>query len=85
VFLRRDALERVGGWDAHNVTEDADLGLRLSRFGLRTELLDTTTYEETNCAILPWLRQRARWQKGYLMTYATAMRAPVRLLRELGP
>lgn len=85
VFLRRDALERVGGWDAHNVTEDADLGLRLSRFGLRTELLDTTTYEEANCAILPWLRQRARWQKGYLMTYATAMRAPVRLLRELGP
>lgn len=85
VFLRRNALERVGGWDAHNVTEDADLGLRLVRYGLRTELLDTTTYEEANCALWPWLRQRARWLKGYAVTYATAMRAPWRLLCELGP
>lgn len=84
VFLRRHALERVGGWDAHNVTEDADLGLRLVRYGLRTELLDTTTYEEANCALWPWLRQRARWLKGYAVTYATAMRAPWRLLREVG-
>jgi cellulose synthase/poly-beta-1,6-N-acetylglucosamine synthase-like glycosyltransferase len=74
----------VGGWDAHNVTEDAELGLRLARRGYRTELIDTTTFEEANAAVMPWIRQRARWQKGYLMTWAVAMRAPGALWRELG-
>jgi len=84
LFLRRDALEEVGGWDAHNVTEDAELGLRLARAGYRTELVDTTTYEEATAAVLPWIRQRSRWLKGYLITWATAMRNPLTLWRDLG-
>lgn len=84
LFLRRSALIDVGGWDAHNVTEDAELGLRLARRGFRTEIVDTTTFEEANAAVLPWIRQRARWQKGYLMTWAMAMRAPLALWRDLG-
>lgn len=84
LFLRRDVLEAVGGWDAHNVTEDAELGLRLTRLGYRTEILETTTYEEANAALVPWVRQRARWQKGYLLTWAIAMRRPWRLCQELG-
>ncbi len=84
LFLRRTALEKVGGWDAHNVTEDAELGLRLARGGYRTELLETTTFEEANAAVLPWIRQRSRWQKGYLMTWAMAMRAPLSIWRDLG-
>jgi glycosyltransferase XagB len=83
-FLRRDILTRLGGWDAHNVTEDAELGLRIARHGYRTEMLETTTFEEANAAVLPWLRQRARWQKGYLMTWAMTMRHPLRLWRDLG-
>ncbi|WP_439138475.1 glycosyltransferase family 2 protein [Roseicyclus sp.] len=83
-FLRRAALEAVGGWDAHNVTEDAELGIRLARNGYRVEIIDTTTFEEANAAILPWVRQRARWQKGYLLTWAVAMRAPFALIRALG-
>lgn len=84
LFLRRSALDAVGGWDAHNVTEDAELGLRLARRGYRTELIETTTFEEANAAVVPWIRQRARWQKGYLMTWAIAMRAPRSLWRDLG-
>ena len=37
--FRRDALEAVGGWDPFNVTEDADLGMRLARFGYRSATL----------------------------------------------
>jgi cellulose synthase/poly-beta-1,6-N-acetylglucosamine synthase-like glycosyltransferase len=85
LFLRKSALVGIGGWDAHNVTEDAELGLRLARRGYRTEIVDTTTFEEANAAVLPWIRQRARWQKGYLMTWATAMRTPAALWRDLGP
>ncbi len=84
LFLRRDALEEVGGWDAHNVTEDAELGLRLARAGYKTELVDTTTFEEATAAVGPWIRQRSRWLKGYLITWATAMRNPASLWRDLG-
>ena len=34
MYIRRAALIVFKGWDALNVTEDADLGLRLSRAGL---------------------------------------------------
>jgi cellulose synthase/poly-beta-1,6-N-acetylglucosamine synthase-like glycosyltransferase len=85
VFFRRAALEELGGWDAHNVTEDADLGLRLARRGYRTEIVDTITYEEATARLAPWIRQRSRWLKGYAMTYAVHMRSPRRLLADLGP
>lgn len=85
LFFRREALERLGCWDAHNVTEDADLGIRLARRGLRTEMLDSVTGEEANCRVLPWVRQRSRWLKGFAMTWAVHMRDPRRLWRELGP
>ena len=85
LFFRREALEKLGGWDAHNVTEDADLGMRLIRQGYRTELIATTTYEEANCVALPWVKQRSRWVKGYMMTYLTHMRRPVLLWRQMGP
>jgi cellulose synthase/poly-beta-1,6-N-acetylglucosamine synthase-like glycosyltransferase len=85
LFFRKSALEALGGWDAHNVTEDADLGLRIARHGLRTELIDTITYEEANCRALPWVKQRSRWIKGFMMTWATHMRQPAQLWRQLGP
>lgn len=85
LFFRRTALEELGGWDAHNVTEDADLGVRLARHGYRTEFVETVTKEEANCRALPWIKQRSRWIKGYAMTWAVHMRTPRRLLAELGP
>jgi cellulose synthase/poly-beta-1,6-N-acetylglucosamine synthase-like glycosyltransferase len=85
LFFRRDTLEALGGWDAHNVTEDADLGVRLARHGYRTELLETVTLEEANCRLWPWIKQRSRWLKGYAMTYGVHMRDPVLLWRQLGP
>lgn len=85
LFFRRAALVDLGAWDAHNVTEDADLGIRIARRGYRTELIDTVTQEEANCRTLPWIKQRSRWIKGFMMTWATHMRDPVQLYRELGP
>jgi cellulose synthase/poly-beta-1,6-N-acetylglucosamine synthase-like glycosyltransferase len=82
--FRVGALRAVGAWDAHNVTEDADLGLRLYRCGLRAEMLDSVTYEEACCRVWPWLKQRTRWLKGWIQTYGVHMRQPFRLARELG-
>lgn len=85
LFIKRDILDQLGGWDAHNVTEDADLGVRLCRAGYRTEMIDTVTFEEANFRAWPWVRQRSRWLKGFMVTYLVHMRHPTRLLADLGP
>jgi len=85
LFFRRDVLLKLGAWDAHNVTEDADLGMRLARRGYRCEMIDTTTNEEANSRVWPWIKQRSRWLKGYAVTWCVHMRRPVQLWRELGP
>lgn len=85
VFFRREVLEKVNGWDAHNVTEDADLGVRLARHGFRTELMPSVTREEANNRFWPWIKQRSRWLKGYGITWWVHSRNPRRLWRDLGP
>ena len=76
-------LREVGGWDPYNVTEDADLGMRLVRFGYRADMISSTTYEEAPAQTGAWLRQRTRWFKGWMQTWLVHMRQPRRLLREL--
>ena len=84
VFFRADILRKLGGWDSHNVTEDADLGLRLARKGYRAELVDSTTLEEAPVRPWAWIRQRSRWVKGYMQTWLVHLRRPGRSLREFG-
>ncbi len=78
-------LRELGGWDPYNVTEDADLGLRLFARGWKTGVIDSTTYEEANSALYNWVRQRSRWVKGYIQTWLVRMRHPVALWRAIGP
>jgi len=84
LFFRREALVELGGWDSHNVTEDADLGFRLARHGYRTEMLATVTHEEANCLPWAWVKQRSRWLKGYMTTYLVHMRRPGIVWRQMG-
>jgi cellulose synthase/poly-beta-1,6-N-acetylglucosamine synthase-like glycosyltransferase len=82
-FPRR-VLDDVGGWDPYNVTEDADLGIRLARRGYAVAVLSSTTWEEAPPTFRVWLGQRTRWLKGWMQTYLVHMRDPARLLRDLG-
>lgn len=81
--FRRSVLDEVGGWDPFNVTEDADLGLRLARFGYRAETISCPTHEEGPEDFRTWRRQRMRWFKGWMQTWLVHMRAPIRLSSEL--
>ncbi|MGH9267969.1 MAG: glycosyltransferase family 2 protein, partial [Acidimicrobiales bacterium] len=83
--FRREVLAAVGAWDPYNVTEDADLGLRIHREGYKVGLLDSTTYEEANSDFVNWMKQRSRWYKGYLQTWLVHLRRPRQLWRDLGP
>ena len=82
--FRTATLRAVGAWDPYNVTEDADLGVRLSRFGCRSVAINSPTYEEAPARFGLWLRQRTRWMKGWMQTWLVHMREPRRLRRELG-
>ena len=82
--FRRAALEAVGAWDSHNVTEDADLGIRLYRRGYRVETIDVPTVEDAPEDWRVWRNQRTRWMKGWMQTWLVHMRDPVALWRELG-
>jgi cellulose synthase/poly-beta-1,6-N-acetylglucosamine synthase-like glycosyltransferase len=82
--FRTSVLRQAGGWDAYNVTEDADLGIRLCRLGYRTAVVESSTYEEAPAYVAPWLRQRTRWFKGWMQTWLVHMRRPRRLVRDLG-
>jgi glycosyltransferase XagB len=77
-------LRAVGGWDPYNVTEDADLGIRLARLGMRTATIDSTTWEEAPTDFGNWWRQRTRWLKGWMQTWIVHMRQPMALWRDLG-
>lgn len=69
VFFRRTLLERVGGWDMTCLTEDAEIGLRLSRAGAHFSVIYDPTYstrEETPATVTSFIKQRTRWAQGFL-------------------
>lgn len=82
--IRADVLRERGAWDAYNVTEDADLGLRFARAGFTTGVLDSVTGEEANSEPVNWIRQRSRWYKGYLQTWLVHFRDLGAAFEELG-
>jgi glycosyltransferase XagB len=83
--FRVQSLVGVGAWDEWNVTEDADLGIRLARFGYRVKALDSDTWEEAPYEFGNWFRQRVRWQKGWMQTLIVHSRRPIFFWRDLGP
>ncbi|MGO8738189.1 glycosyltransferase family 2 protein [Rhodoblastus sp.] len=83
--FRTDLLRRVVGWDAWNVTEDADLGLRFARLGYGVGMLAATTFEDAPTDLAGWLGQRSRWMKGWMQTLAVFLRRPRKQVRRIGP
>lgn len=82
--FRRQALLEAGGWDAWNVTEDADLGLRFATRGQRVGVLNLGTHEDAPTTFRVWSAQRSRWIKGFIQTWSVRMRHPVKLYKQLG-
>lgn len=79
--FRTKDLNELKGWDAFNVTEDCDLGMRLARNGYKTAIVDSVTLEEANSDYVNWFHQRTRWIKGYIQTYFVHMRHPMNFLK----
>lgn len=82
--FRTSSLRQVGGWDPFNVTEDADLGVRLARLKLKTATIASRTGEEAPIHLRDWLGQRSRWMKGWMQTLIVHDRHWRSLLNDLG-
>jgi cellulose synthase/poly-beta-1,6-N-acetylglucosamine synthase-like glycosyltransferase len=82
--FRTDILRELHAWDPFNVTEDADLGIRIGQKGYRVGVVDSTTFEEASCRTGQWVRQRSRWMKGYMQTLLVHTRRPLHLIRSVG-
>jgi cellulose synthase/poly-beta-1,6-N-acetylglucosamine synthase-like glycosyltransferase len=82
--FKASALNKVGGWDPYNLTEDADLGVRLCRYGYKATLINAPTYEEAPPKFGIWLKQRGRWIHGHLQTIGVNMRTPIAFVKEMG-
>lgn len=67
-FIRRKDLLNAGAWDPFNVTEDADLAVRLIENGVRIRLFDSVTKETCPKNLTDWSNQRTRWNKGLFIT-----------------
>lgn len=82
--FRTQALRDIGGWDAWNVTEDIDLGLRLARMGYDTDAIGGSTAEEAPAELRAWMRQRRRWFKGWIQTLLVHFADPLGAIRGMG-
>ncbi len=82
--FKTEVLKQINAWDPYNVTEDADLGIRLYKEGYKTAIVDSRTWEEATSQTGNWIRQRSRWIKGYMQTWLVHMRNPLQLWKDLG-
>lgn len=82
--FKTTALLALGGWDPWNVTEDADLGMRIARAGLSCGTISTPTYEDAPTRWRIWYKQRSRWIKGFAQTWLVLMRRPRKTLHQMG-
>ena len=82
--FRTSVLNKIGAWDPFNVTEDADLGIRLARHGYHCGTLKRPTMEEAPPVLDVWFKQRSRWIKGWLQTFLVHTRYHRALATDLG-
>jgi cellulose synthase/poly-beta-1,6-N-acetylglucosamine synthase-like glycosyltransferase len=69
VFVERDLLRKMGGWDQQCLTEDADIGIRLSNQNVPIRVVyddEYVTREETPPTVNQFIKQRTRWNQGFL-------------------
>ncbi len=82
--FRTEALQKIGGWDPYNVTEDCDTGIRLARLGYKVDILNSLSREEATTTMGAWVKQRSRWIKGFIQTTIVHLRHPFRFSKEIG-
>ena len=82
--FRVSVLREIYGWDSWNVTEDADIGIRMAFRGYTTAMISQPTIESPTRGFWNFVKQRTRWQKGHFQTLLVLLRKPVKLITKVG-
>lgn len=72
VFVRTALLRAVGGWDRNCLAEDCEIGVRLSTRGANVAVAydpQVVTREETPGSVRALVKQRTRWDQGFMQVY----------------
>lgn len=77
-------LKELRGWDIYNLTEDAEIGMRLAMHGYKTRVIDSYTAEEAPITYRAWIKQRSRWLKGFIQTYLLYLQKNHNLSNQIG-
>ncbi len=63
--IRRELVERLGGWDLSALTEDAEMSIRIYQAGYRIQFVPASvTWEQEPEGVKVWFKQRRRWVRG---------------------
>lgn len=76
VFFKRDLIVNAGGWDEFCLTEDAEIGMRLSQAGAKIAIVYDerhATQEETPPTLSTFIKQRTRWNLGFLQIFSSGL------------
>ncbi len=85
VFVRRELLTEIGGWDEECLAEDCELGVRLSTLGHKIVVAyspELVTREETPDSVSALVKQRTRWSLGFMQVYAKGLWRDLPTVRE---
>ena len=78
-LYRTEVIREIGAWDPYNVTEDAELGMRLYRRGYKTEILRTRSLEEATNSASTWVRPAHPLDQGLYPDHPGRYASPVAL------
>jgi len=82
--IRREILERLGGWDEQAIAEDSELSLRVYELGKFIKFVPSAvTWEQEPETLGVWLRQRTRWARGNNYVVAKFLRRRPRFQSKL--
>ncbi|NWL89346.1 MULTISPECIES: glycosyltransferase [unclassified Paenibacillus] len=64
-IMRREIIERIGGWDVKAIAEDTEISFRIYMMGYRIKFQPkSVTWEQEPQTLKVWFKQRTRWAKG---------------------
>lgn len=76
LFIRKDVLEKIGGFDESTMTEDCDLGMKLiqKNYSMKVDY-SIKSYEQPAVTFQDWWHQRVRWTWGSISVLKKHMKA----------
>jgi cellulose synthase/poly-beta-1,6-N-acetylglucosamine synthase-like glycosyltransferase len=65
-IIRKEIVEKLGGWDEQALTEDSEMTVRLYLAGYHVQLVPASvSWEQEPESLRVWFKQRRRWVRGF--------------------